>query len=599
MAKPERQEQRRQGHLYEAFRPPPKFLVGPGEHSRGPGKVEAPSWERPAWVRDGWEPDGWSEKVVRLYDVHEGAPHPLGHPAFIRHRERMERHLKDALNSRQGRQLFIHRYFGIHLERFHEDMLELAWSGGQVVELVPTEHGKSTLLAVWFPLLSLANDPNLPHTVCCVNEPEAILRLKAQRHILETNHDLIRDYPWLARPRRGTWGAREYNVDGRDGSQLSPSMWACGRGNGSIKGHRALTVFDDLEGKRSRDHAAYREDLKQWFWTEAIRAIHDPGDCARPLLLAAGTPYDVDSFYFDLAEREDWKLFRQPYRWPDGSLIWKKKSQKVELFKKTMKRDEFAIAMELDPKGGDSSVLTMKEIVERTAQLRPLPQDEAGTIQTLDPGTGIAGADYAGTATVRWYWPLSDQLPYFNVYNPRVLRRDIYDQCQACRRECARWGGISLVYEVNGRQRYDYSTTFARFAPEVKLVEHYTNDMIRLDHHHGLSVIKTMVQRNRMAIYADQGDEEAEEGKKQLQAEVRDFGKTKDDHLMAALWFVFMHAYNQVAQTRRAGLKPNLTTDSEGRLQVAGRTYGPSSGAGLYFGGAPAAGQRNVRRFHS
>ncbi|MFI4977518.1 MAG: hypothetical protein ACHQC8_02400 [Solirubrobacterales bacterium] len=569
-----------------------------GVGSYKPSTLRSPAWEKPAWQTMRGAPEGW-EKVVKLRQVSMESKDPeMSAPAMIRYREKVERKLRERLLTREGRGQFVKRYFGHDDMPFHEEGMDAAWDGGKTVVLWPTEHAKSTKFCVEFPIMSLANDPNAPHTICCVNEPEAKLRLSAVRTILENNHELLRDYPWIAKPRRGTWGRTEINVDGRDTSELSPSVWACGRGNGAIKGHRAKTIFDDLEGKRSHDSSDYRAQMTDWFFTEAVRAYETEGETERPLLLVCGTPYDVDSFYFGLADREGWKLIRRPYRYSDGRLIWPRLARKIEGFKKEMDRREFAIAMELDPRGGDHTIVSLKDLDELTEQLLPMPED-AGMVVALDPAAG-QGPDYVGITVVRWRWDLEDDLPYFNVYSPLRYRKEIYEQVLTCRRLAAKFGNVPVLFEVNGRQKQDYGSLFRRFAPEVKLVEHWTNELNKLDEYTGMTVIRTMARKGRIAIWANPSDEEEVDGKKALLIEIRDLGQSNKDHLVASLWFVFQHAYERHRTLKQSQMRSNYATTEEG-LVIPGRpAYNSRRGNGLYFGGRPAAGAGNKAvRFQS
>lgn len=566
----------------------------------------SPKWDKPAFqtlrpaMSNGHDipvPEGWSE----LTSLDQAGVAPYDGIGIIRYREAMERKLRSQLNSRDGRAVFGRRYLQRDYTGYQLDLLDDYFTGGKYVWMVFTEGGKSTVGCVDFPIMSLAQDPNEPHTIVCTSESEAKNRLRSIKYHLENNHELLRDYPWLKRPRRGVWGATEINVDGRDSAELSQSVWACGRGNNQIKGHRAKTVFDDLEGKKSRDRSEVVEDMKRWFWTEAVRAYQTEGEAPRPLLAVQGTPFTVNSFYFDFRRREGWKVRRRPYQNPDGSLAWPRLKPKIDGFKKEMDRLEFSIAMELDPTGGDPNILSLDQIDQMAADLKPMP-DGAGMFVTLDPGTQ-GGADYAGIAVVKYHWPVEDDLPYFNVFEPRAWYRDIYEQVQECRRLAHRFaqGGtpLQVIYEVNGRQKQDYGAMFQRFAPEIDLVPHWTNDLSKMDRN-GFPIIKTMLRKGRLAIYASPSDADSVEGKDALLREIRDLGSSKSDHLIACIWFVFQHAFQQDRWLKSQRSTPTYRVENGVPVLIDRSVERPTQIARApYFGGDRYIQNQRGRRFSS
>jgi intein/homing endonuclease len=246
--------------------------------------------QRITWVTSRPHPEGDPDNEPVLSGV----------PALLRYRTQTEEELMAAVPRRIPQ--LVQQYWGYSLMPFQRRILELLFTGGYVDILVPTLHGKSTLCDVVFPILSLMHNPNGAHIICCTNHQDAKRWLLLIKQKLESSafdprsSELLRDYPWLAKPKGGLkkWSTTEITIDGRtDIDNPNPSVFAIGRGSDDIKGRRAKFVGDDLEGKGAVRETA-RAELWDWMTLEAMRTIENRAIEPRRLFANIGTPWDPD-----------------------------------------------------------------------------------------------------------------------------------------------------------------------------------------------------------------------------------------------------------------------------------------------------------------
>lgn len=473
-------------------------------------------------------------------------------PALIRYQDQTANQLMKNVPRRIPQ--LVRQYFGYDLMPFQRHMLEEMFKGGRMVRLYPTEHGKSTLGMVVFPVLSLMHDPNAAHILCASNKHDAMSWMYSIALHLEGNDDLLRDYPWLAKPegKGGVWNKSQLIIAGRsDSNNRNPSVYATGKGDHSLKGRRGKAVFDDLEGLGAVREFE-REEMFRWLTQEAWRCMEDPSFKTRPLWCVQGTPFDVDSVYFKL-HSQDISMTRQPYKYESGRLIWPAKRQKIREYRSTLTPDQFAIAMELDPSGG-GQLLSYEEIQRRTAA--KAAQLAVGTYVSLDPASGSKNrrADYAGITVSRIEWLDGETLPRLEVLYAEANKLGVFEQVHRVA-ELARTHDCPVIFEGNSQQRGTYTSVFERLHPETRTICYITTKEKKTDPILGLSVIRTLIHQGRMHIVEPSGAG-TDDGAKALIREIRDLGSGAKDHMCMSLWFVIRHAYEMSRTSHLPHFKP-------------------------------------------
>lgn len=549
-------------------------------------------------------------------------------------RERTERQRREAVTG--DLQGWVLKYFGYEMLAFHRVLLEGLFSGGMREYMLPTEHAKTTYGAVIFPIASAAADPDARHIVGATNLREAQMRVKAIKSIIESNAEgLTHDHPWLRRAPTKPWTVNElwFQGAGATPGNINPSVTAIGRGARDIKGRRAKTVFDDLEGANEALTAAERDRLWRWLTLEAIRVFEDPAFFSRPLLALLGTPYDADSLYFR-AQRAGFRVLKQPYRYPDGTLIWPEKRSKIAVLKRALASTPgaFEIAMKLDPMAADPDAMSYEEIREKSQADATRIDEATGHFKYtfLDPASGSTNrrVDYAGIGHVKIRWPRPVQqlahetiedveLPWVEVYEPRAYRLGIISQVKLLQQIRARYGG-PVIYETNGPQATTYRRLFEAFAPECALIGFHTNERNKWDSRMGFQVVGEIAKAGRLKIFArehfdeDDGEEDKDlfqggsasdellevqastagdvrdPGVRQLLYEIRDLADPKaHNHIVAGVWFAVHHSWEQRRSGRPAISTPRrpvpdaFTDRSEMLLRMAGHhSYVPHTGYG-------------------
>jgi hypothetical protein len=523
----------------------------------------------------------------------------FGFPAPISERNlHSDRYMDQVLDDLPG---FLKTYFDFPNDEFEPVhvyyALRLMFKGGRYVFQWSTDHAKSLTGLFFFPIASLASDPDGAHLIMGANEADSKSRLQMVQRELEhpRNPQLLADFPWLKKPRKVrdssgglTWSRKELTVDGRTTNNRNPSLYACTTGSNDVRGRRGKLVMDDIEGEDARRLASSRKQLYDFVKLEAVTCLEDKADSIRPLVCAMGTPFDIDSIYIKL-ENEDWETVKIPcytVPWskvrdyshmtlPDGTqattdtpweeraallpdrlFTWPRKRMKVcehdPLFGKKLDKVHFSLRYLLDATAGDPTRLNYDQLRKLT-QKAEMPTDGNWiTVVSLDPAAGV-GEDYAGISVVRIRWPHSEKLPEVHVLEAYRFTDGITEQVDFVNDLCWKYpepsGEINttrpcrVVYESNSQQHGHYKNTFANRHPEIRLVPIYTSGANKADTELGLTVIKTLVRQNRLSIPQSQIDSD---GVQTLLREVRDLGSEADDHIACSVWFVVSWVFKQV-----------------------------------------------------
>jgi hypothetical protein len=460
--------------------------------------------------------------------------------------------------------------------------------------------------AYLFPLLSLMANPNESHIICGANINDSKRRVKMLEQEIESNLELVRDFPWLAKPDdkdTRVWTNIQFNVGGRTINKPNPSVLAAAIGSADVKGRRGKLIMDDIEGLEARYSPLKREQTYEWVKTEAWRCYEDKRETDRPLLCMLGTPFDLSSVYFRL-EQEGWKSIRYPvYRdnshlfnvgacgdpnnHPKPIYLWPDKADKVERARKTLKAWQFGIAYMMDPTGGDRSIMSAKEIGEATQEAKFEKESFTGFV-SLDPASGSESrrADYAGIAVVKLNWSYGEELPSIEIQEAHAFSQGLFEQVHFCADLASRYQ-YPVIYETNSQQGGTYQSTFQHLHPEVELLRHYTTKTNKFDTSMGLSVIKTLVSKRLLHVPESQLESE---GIQSLIEELRDLRPpfTKHDHICAAIWFAVRYAYERARHQKLAPIQSSY-------LSPYRNPYNPSFQVG-YQGTTPTQAERILQR---
>lgn len=467
-------------------------------------------------------------------------------------------------------------------------LLEEMFKGGYVLAMWATDHAKSITATRFFPILSLAENPDAAHILLAANNEDAKRRVKVVETDLETNADLIRDFPWLKkpeRPKRGdsqkVWSRLQMTISGRSANRPDPSYVAETIGSSSVRQRRGKVILDDIEGMRNAKYALTRTELYEFVKLEATRCYEDAADDPRPLIAALGTPFDPDSLYLRL-ELEDWRTIRVPAYtadwehvkefayafgtttqtpWqerarnvPDKYFTWPRKRDKVleadPNFGHKRSRSQFSIQYLLDPTEGKPGRLSVKQLQDLVRD--DLPQggnadphaQEFATFVSLDPASGVNTrfADYAGIAVVKIRWPASEKLPDVQIMEAYKFEQGVHEQVEFLADLCAKYQ-CPLMYEANAQQRGTYTNAFRYQRPEVKLVPVWTTEGNKFDNEMGLTRVRTVIQAGRLKVPESQVESE---GVQTMLTEVRDLGTERHDHICCAVWFPMKWLYEQI-----------------------------------------------------
>src|ERR1700682_5249246 len=190
---------------------------------------------------------------------------------------------------------FLKRYFDFPNGEYEEptgdvphvnNLLEEMFLGGKIVAEWATDHCKSMTACKFFPILSLAENPDESHILMGANERESIRRLQVVQRELEGGTELsdrlLADFPWLKKPERpkgragGTaWGRNELTVSGRSVNRPDPSLYAGTIGSSDMRQRRGKLIMDDVEGTRNSKTALTREGGYTFVTTEDTRCLED------------------------------------------------------------------------------------------------------------------------------------------------------------------------------------------------------------------------------------------------------------------------------------------------------------------------------------
>lgn len=488
----------------------------------------------------------------------------------------------------------LKHYFGFEYMPFHIELLEMMFAGGTYVVNWPTDHAKSWMTSYFFPILSLMENPDEAHIICGPTREDSERRVQMIARVLEgqagpTSKELIRDYPHIQRPPlelKTNWSAAELTVVGRTTNRPDPSVVARSAGSTDVYARRGKLILDDCEGPQHRLSRSKRDKLYEFIKYAALRCYEDETESKRPLVVACGTPFDVDSIYFRLerqGDETDWiahrrMVYTDPQPWkstdpwdhcppisfryldPEGwikdknqHLLWPAKLDKVRKQYRRMTKAEFAVAYLMDPKEGNPSRLSLEEIEQLAAEASEL-DDKALTFISIDPasGTGNRDADYCGISVVRVQWGKTDPLPQVELVHAMRLDypQGVTEHVQVLSELAKVHPAARITIEGNSQQRGTYQNLINHQAPWLspRVVWVYTTggesgNKFDLEGY-GLTLIRTLIQEKRLLCRSSKLEDD---GIKTFMLEVRDLGaRDSHDHISASVWFPIRWVYDQI-----------------------------------------------------
>jgi len=373
------------------------------------------------------------------------------------------------------------------------------------------------------------------------------------------------------------WAATQFNIGGRTINKPNPSVLAASVGASDIKGRRGKLIMDDVEGEDAQWSPLKRSQLYSWLKLEAWRCLEDTMESDRPLLCMLGTPFDVDSIYFEM-ERQGWEVIRYSAFISEWTIdwqgredyrpvyLWGEKKQKVEEAKTGLRKREFSIAYRMDPTGGDPSLLSSQQIQENMRSAAEITEDSIAFI-ALDPASGSQASkrpDYAGIAVVKIRWERGAELPDVEILEADEFTGGLFEQVHHCARLYESYQ-YPVLYENNGQQGQTYAEAFGHLQPHVPLLEYYTVGAKKFDAQMGLTVIKRLAVVKKLRVPADKLESE---GVQTLIREIRDLQPPfkQHDHLCMAIWFAVRYVYERVRHYRG----PKLTTTYSPAVTMSG-----------------------------
>lgn len=191
------------------------------------------------------------------------------------------------------------------LQEFHREILRLCETERNLLVECPRRSGKSSLLAVAYPLWRVMKDRDIRIMIISAAENLAKQWLREIEHHMRENErfralagDLV---PAI---RTQTWTDKEKIVAGRSGKATHVTFLAMGF-DGRPRGRRAdLIIFDDVVNEQNSATEYQREKTKDKFFKAFLPVLdrrHD--DPMYGQAIVVGTPYTLGDLYDELATK--------------------------------------------------------------------------------------------------------------------------------------------------------------------------------------------------------------------------------------------------------------------------------------------------------
>jgi hypothetical protein len=379
--------------------------------------------------------------------------------------------------------------WGFKLELFQLDILEQLLCGGMYSIMLPTDHGKSTLIEMSV-VLSLIREPNRPNIVVKVSDEAATATLKTIAWQLITAAERYPEVKPLLR-----WSKQKeepevgkgFYVQGGDHKNRNPSVFAGSIGSRDLQGRRGRFHCDDVETANEAQSAAYQKLLEARV-SATLRTLEPRPDRLWSLF---GTPYHTASIYFTIIDKlhdvgQQYKVIRRPWVDPEThQLLWPARADKIEIHRRTMSPLEWQVAYELKPMDyGKLDPLAIDAVFDNAF---PICETEGKAREFLvERFAGRQDAGKMAMLSARWYIGYDpaargefaivaaavcqDRLFIFQSY---MQAGDIFDQIRILTDLHARFPAATMIIEKDGQQEA-YIDVIRGKLPNALIVAHQT-----------------------------------------------------------------------------------------------------------------------------
>ena len=184
------------------------------------------------------------------------------------------------------------------MKEFHRDLLNSADKARRLLYLYPAGHGKTSLMAVIYPIYRLCKNPNIRITIVASDEDRAKDILSEIKGELEGNKDLLKVFGKFET--KDSWAATQITIAQRKKNLKDPTIRAVGIG-GAKQGPRAdLVIFEDVADPKNSDNEAGRKMIARTLWYSVLRWMDNPDDFQ---IIATGTRVAFGDIYEDIIKK--------------------------------------------------------------------------------------------------------------------------------------------------------------------------------------------------------------------------------------------------------------------------------------------------------
>jgi hypothetical protein len=430
--------------------------------------------------------------------------------------------------------------WGFQLEPFQREILEDLMSGGMYSVMLPTDHGKSTLIEIAV-ILGIIRDPQRANIVVKVSEEAAkdVARTICwQLMNASTRYPHCKPLVRWSKMKEQPEATGSFYVVGGDRENRNPTVFAGSIGSRDLQGRRGRTFIDDVETANEARSPAFRASLEDKV-NATLRTLEP-----RPERLWAifGTPYHEASVYFTVIEKlrdvgTQYKVIRRPIVDEFGVALWPARRDKVEIHRRTMSPTEWQVAYELKPIAFGKLDL---EMAKATFDLNfPLCPTQKEATQFLKERHGLEHL------TASWYIGYDPAargdfaivavgicMSHLYVFRAYLQAGDIFDQIRILQDLTGQFPGATLVIEKNGQQQAFIDIIRERM-PNVMVAEHNSRH-IRDEEQIGIPALLDYVRSARFHLPAM--DDGGLAMSRPVYEEIRAW-PAGHPHLLPAIWF--------------------------------------------------------------
>lgn len=322
----------------------------------------------------------------------------------------LEKKIKEARTSFPA---FFNFVFGLKLQPFQARWIELAERHKRVLILAPQEHGKSTVMALAYPLFLLGRNPKMIIKIISHSDRKAVDRILAIRNAIAGENFLSKKlhlvFPHLRPSSSGVFNKHQLTLAGSPFDHASIEAFSIMAAASGSRAH--LLIFDDpCDYKNSVALPQLREKIKESIDNVFINFLFPQGR-----IIWICTPWHKLDATSKLEKNPEFVTLRQPIGpsfeplWPD---VWPKEAL-LERSRTTGTR-AFNRAFRLLPLEDETGVFFDPFWLEQDQE----PPEELITTIGLDPALG---GKYSKSKTV--FFVLEGKPPSY--FRPkRIIRGD-------------------------------------------------------------------------------------------------------------------------------------------------------------------------------